>query len=263
MQLSQHYGTRGCQEHHQLKVEDLKFVRDISGNLVSVEWVEGPTKTRPGGLTKADRRLPQRMFRQGGERCPVMFLNLMISKRPDVLKDCGPLYLRPLDTPRQDTWYSLQPVGVRTIDTYMRKITSLAGLNSTNKKFTNHSMRKTTVRKLQKAGISNDKIAAITGHRNEQSLRDYATVDLEDHKAIGAVLCNSDPFQNFTNSQSKAPPLFNTMSSYCSSRPAESHYNFTQCTVYFGSNTTCTQVNQDGLQSSRKKSRCIIESDSE
>jgi len=87
-------------------------------------------------------------------------------------------------------------------------------------------MRKTTVRKLQKAGISNDKIAAITGHRNEQSLRDYTTVDLEDHKAIGAVLCNCDPFQNFTNSQSKAPPLFNAMSSYCS--PAESHYNFPQ-----------------------------------
>ena len=43
--LSQHFGTRGCQEHHQLRVEDLKFVQDIAGKLVSVEWVEGPTKT--------------------------------------------------------------------------------------------------------------------------------------------------------------------------------------------------------------------------
>ena len=237
-------------------------MRDISRKLVSVEWVEGPTKTRSGGLTKTDRRLPQRLFSQGGERCPAMLLQLMISKRPDILKDCGPLYLRPLDSPRQDTWYSLQPVGVRTIDTYMRKITSLAGLKCTNKKFTNHSMRKTTVHKLQKAGISNDKIAAITGHRNEQSLRDYSTVDLEDHKAIGVVLCNSNPFQSVTNSQSKTP-LFSAMSSCCSSRPTEPHFNFTQCTVYFGSNTTCTQVNQDGFQSSRKKSRCIIESDSD
>lgn len=30
----------------------------------------------------------------------------------------------------------------------------------------NHSIRKATVRKLQKAGISNDKIAAVTGHHN-------------------------------------------------------------------------------------------------
>ena len=156
----------------------------------------------------------------------------------------------------------MQPVGVRTIATYMRKITRLAGLNCTNKQFTNHSMRKTTVHKLQKAGISNDKIAAITGPRNEQSLRDYSTVDLEDHKAIGAVLCNSNPIQSVTNSQSKTP-LFSAMSSCCSSRPTEPHYNFTQCTVYFGSNTACTQVNQDGFQSSRKKSRCIIESDSD
>ena len=121
-QFTQHFGTRGCQEHHQLKVEDLKFVCGKSGKLVSVDWVEGSTKTRPGGLTKTDCRLPQRLFSQGGERYPFMFLQLMISKRPDIMKDCGPLYLRPLDSPQQDTQYSLQPVGVCTIDTYMKKL---------------------------------------------------------------------------------------------------------------------------------------------
>ena len=138
--LSQHFGTRGCQEHHQLRVEDLKFVWDIARKLVSVEWVEGPTKTRPGELTKMERRLPQRLFRQEGKRCPVMFLNLMISRRPDSLKHSGPLYLRPLDSPREDIWYSSQPVGVRKIDTYMRKISNLTGLDCTNRKFTNHSI---------------------------------------------------------------------------------------------------------------------------
>jgi len=39
----------------------------------------------------------------------------------------------------------------------------------------------TTVCKLQKAGVSNDTIAAVTGHRNEQSLRSYSNADLEDH----------------------------------------------------------------------------------
>ena len=29
------------------------------------------------------------------------------------------------------------------------------------------------VHKLQKAGFSNDKIASISGHKSEQSLRDY------------------------------------------------------------------------------------------
>ena len=34
--LSQQFGTRGCQEHYQLRVEDLKFVRDPSGITVYV-----------------------------------------------------------------------------------------------------------------------------------------------------------------------------------------------------------------------------------
>ena len=43
--ISQQFGTRGCQEHHQLRIEDLKFVRDPSGSVLYVEWVEGLTKT--------------------------------------------------------------------------------------------------------------------------------------------------------------------------------------------------------------------------
>ena len=49
------------------------------------------------------------------------------------------------------------------------------------------SVRKTTVRKFQKAAISNDKIAAIAG-QSEQTLRDYATTDMEDHQKINKIL---------------------------------------------------------------------------
>ena len=41
--LSQQFGTRGCQEHHQLSVEDFKFVNDASGKLQYAEWIEGLT----------------------------------------------------------------------------------------------------------------------------------------------------------------------------------------------------------------------------
>ena len=42
---SQHFGIRGCQEHHQLNVEDLKFVCDPeNGKTLYVDWVEGFTK---------------------------------------------------------------------------------------------------------------------------------------------------------------------------------------------------------------------------
>ncbi len=58
--LSQHFGTRGRQEHHQIRVEELKFVKSaVTGGTEYVEWVEGLTKTRQGGLVKKERRVPQ------------------------------------------------------------------------------------------------------------------------------------------------------------------------------------------------------------
>ena len=202
-----------------------------------------------------ERRLPQRLFARGGDRCPVYFFELLISKHPLSWIKTGPLYLRPLEKFRQDVWYSSQPVGVNTMDTYMKKMATLGKLDSTNKEFTNHSVRKATVRKLQKAGVSNDKIA---GHRNEQSLRDYANADPEDHKAISEILSNPRPLQNRTkavaSSTRTAAPL-----------PSVPQYNFTDCTVYVGSSSSsmsCTRVNRTATPP-KKKHRVIIESDSD
>ena len=61
--ISQQFGTKGCQEHKQFRIEEFKVVRNPSGNTLHVEWVEGLTKTR---LSKTERRLPQKMFAHGG-----------------------------------------------------------------------------------------------------------------------------------------------------------------------------------------------------
>ena len=177
---SQQFGTRGRQEHHQIRIEHLKFIKNaVTGETEYIEWTEGLTKTRQGGLSKKQRRVPQRMFAVGGDRCPVGILEKVISKRPRKLAQTGPLYLTPLQKFKgRDVWYSEAPLGVNKIDGFMKTMAALAGLDTTNKKFTNHCVRKTLVRKLQKHGISNDKIASITGHSNEQSLRDYADTDL-------------------------------------------------------------------------------------
>lgn len=70
----------------------------------------------------------------------------------------------------------------------MKKIREL---DITGKRLTNHSVCKTMVKKLQKGGISNVKIEAITGHRNGQSLQYYSEMDENEHAAISKVLCNS------------------------------------------------------------------------
>ena len=71
----------------------------------------------------------------------------------------------------------------------MKTIAKKAGLDNSGKRFTNHSVRKTLVRKLQKGG--NDKITAITGHKSEQSIAEYADTDLEDHRRISLLISHN------------------------------------------------------------------------
>ena len=59
---------------------DPKFVNDPSGKLYYAEWVEGLTKTHKGGLSKYERRLPQRVFAVDSDRCPLQFLRLLLLK---------------------------------------------------------------------------------------------------------------------------------------------------------------------------------------
>ena len=187
--LSQHFGTRGVQKHLQMQLQDFRFVRKAnSTDIEYVEWTEGLTKTRQGGLVKPSRRVMQRVFPTGTLRCPVRMLQMLISVRPAESRMSGPLYLRPLKKPRPGIWYSLQPIGEGKIKEFMKTITKNAGISEKGKRFTNHSVRKTLVCKLQKGGVSNDKITAITGHKNEQSIADYADTDLDDHKNISLII---------------------------------------------------------------------------
>ena len=94
--VSQHMGTRGRQEYHQIMVEDLKFVRDCNGEVIYIEWIEGPTKTRQGSLKKRPRSVTQKLFKISGPKCPVSALLELLSKHPEGMKSSSPLYLAPL-----------------------------------------------------------------------------------------------------------------------------------------------------------------------
>ena len=155
----------------------------MTGEVEYVEWVEGITKTRQGGLIKQQRCLPQRMFAVGGPKCPMVTLQKIISKCPEELKSRGPLYLTPLQCyDGKEVWFSRTIVGVNMINSFLKEMASNAGITKSNKRYTNHSVRKTTVRKLQRAGFCNDEISSITRYKSEQSLRDYAETDNIEHK---------------------------------------------------------------------------------
>ena len=73
-------------------------------------------------------------------------------------------------SPSNSIWYENRPLGIQKLGTMMKEMSEAAGLS---KKYTNHSVRATAITLWSNAGLSNRHIMAISGHRNEQSLRSY------------------------------------------------------------------------------------------
>ncbi|XP_073245710.1 uncharacterized protein KIAA1958-like [Porites lutea] len=136
--LTDQLGFRGRQEHYDAYVEDFVIRQQEDGSEV-VEFREGPTKTRSGGLTISRRTTPQAMYStDGGKTDPVRLFKLWLSKRPDGMKDKGPLYLSVINRPKSnDIWYTKIRMGENTIGNIMK---SMASCLKTNKKLTNHSV---------------------------------------------------------------------------------------------------------------------------
>ena len=157
--LTEQLGLQGRQEHCDAYVDDLIIRQQEDGTKV-VEFREGPTKTRSGGLT-IRRRTPQVMYTtDGGKTDPVRFFKLWLSKRPEGIEDTGPLYLSIINRPKStNVWYTKIRMGKNTIGNIMK---SMASCLKTNKKLTNQSMRKTLVSKLKKAGKPCNVICEIT-----------------------------------------------------------------------------------------------------
>ena len=73
--------------------------------------------------------------------CPIAMYKLYIQKRPEDLRDMNSrFYLRPLDNPKDDVWYSHQPLGKNKLGIMMKSMATIAEI--TGRKV-NNSTRKT------------------------------------------------------------------------------------------------------------------------
>ena len=122
----------------------------------------------------------------GGERDPVRLFKLWLSKRPEGMKDNGPLYLSVIDRPKSpQVWYTKVRMGQNTIGNIVK---SMASCLNTNKKLTNYSMRKTLLSKLKTSGQARNVICEITGHSRESSLDDYDQIDENQRRNLSHII---------------------------------------------------------------------------
>ena len=87
------------------------------------------------------------------------------------------------------------PMGQNTINEIMKRMVSNSSLATSTKKLTNHSARKTVIKKLKQNKVPKSDIIGITGHSTEAGLDAYDSGDEDEQQVISnAIDCN--PHQN-------------------------------------------------------------------
>ena len=127
----------------------------------------------------------------------------------------------------------------------MKNIISETTLESSEKRFSNHSARKTLVSKMKKANLERSSIAKVTGHRNIQSLDDYDEADEDEQRQLSWDISqrNSTAKPMPVASSTSGPSTSSAVIPHMMSSQAQNLMNsFTNCTVAFNLNSKTSPV---------------------
>ena len=136
------------------------------------------------------------MFSTDTSTCPVNIFKLYLSKRLSQLCSGGPLYLSIIHKPVSNSlWYKNVPMGQDTINSIMKRMIENSPLRNSDKILTNHSTRKTLVKKLRQNYIPKSEIVGISGHNSEAGLDACDNGNEEQQRAISNAIdtVNKDP----------------------------------------------------------------------
>ena len=86
-----------------------------------------------------------------------------------------------------NNWFEAQPMGVNKLHNIMKDVTQAVGISNSGK--TNHSGRKTLVKKLQDSGVPPNQMTQImAGHKNVQSVNNYSSLQEKQMQSISRIL---------------------------------------------------------------------------
>ena len=161
---------------------------------VCIVVVQDISKAGNGRLSRFRRKQVIEAFETSDvpSRCPVRLFELYLSKCPAGRPDHA-FYLRPLQNPTDEQWYSVAPVGVNTLATTVSRLCKKAGFVGF---FSNQSLRATTAARLCSANAE-----LKTGQTSAagQSYKRVSEVELRDLSDI--VACKSTKLSTSGNSE--------------------------------------------------------------
>ena len=153
---------------------------------------ERGSKTRTGQDGGHQRAFePKAHASNNKSRCPVEFYKAFRSHRSQaMLEPDAPFYLTINDRrkPNDNVWYLDRPLGKNEIGKFLKDAFAAAKLDDTNKKVSNHSVRKTSVGRLLEADVQPNFVAQLSGHKNLKSLDSYHSASLKRQREMSAIL---------------------------------------------------------------------------
>ena len=88
-------------------------------------------------------------------------------------------------------WYQKQRLSIHSIDQMMKNIVKSTPVPLSGKKLTNHSARKTLIKKVRTANVERQRINQVTGHASEQSLQDYDEGTKQKQQVLSSIISNN------------------------------------------------------------------------
>ena len=141
------------------------------------------------------------------------------SGHPPKLRTTGPLYLSCVSNPSSQVWYKRQPMGENKINGMMKSVIEGTSLEDSSKTFSNHSARKTVVKKLKTPGLERSSIVKVTGHRNEKSLDDFDEGDESEQQQLSHTISNARNINSQLARGNSSTPVSSTTSSSSNFNP--------------------------------------------
>ena len=268
LQTTMHFGWRGRNEQRKVCFGDLKLTSDLEEDREYVEFcVERGTKTTHGLEGQHDRLFSPRMYATGTKRCPVSIFKKVIAHRPpEMMKPDDPFFLATIPNPKSEIWFKKQPMGVTKLGNIMKEIAKEGHLQG---KKTNHSARKTMIRRLVEKDVSPLMIAQLSGHKNLKSLDSYSHASVTQQRSMSLLISGQE---NSVHKSSSATSYGGVARQDVTYTQAQRHTSSSSLSLMNGANisggTITVNVYNDRTQESpqapqRKRIRALIDSDSE
>ena len=224
------FALRSGQEHRDLRPDMLQLVTppDATAYLI---YTESGSKNWQGGLN--ERKVTNKSVKcfandADPSRCCIRLYQKYMALRPkDSPKDV--FYLKPFANPCQDCWYYNRAIGHNVLGNTVKRLCTAIGVDG---HFTNYSLWRTCATRLFQAGVDEQQIMGITGHRTTNAVRLYKEISQEQEENSSKILQVAKKVKppSEEGEDGMTTKLLTSSSMNLSSVPV---YNFTSCSVVF------------------------------